>query len=63
MAHHDMMHLESLAEFLEVFRTQNDGALSQSRFHRKNFLVWEVEKKKSGQDLMFSSLVAKRPEL
>ena len=63
MAHHDMMHLESFAEFLEVFCTQNYSALSQSRFHRKNFLVWEVEKKKSGQDLMFSSLVAKRPEL
>ena len=49
MAHHDMMHLESLAEFLEVFRTQNDSALSQSRFHRKLVFGMGGKEKKSGQ--------------
>ena len=54
MAHHDMMHLESFAEFLEVFCTQNYSALSQSRFHRKNFLVWEVKKKNLDNTRCFS---------
>ena len=63
MAHHDMMHLESFAEFLEVFCTQNYSALSQSRFHRKKVYGIGGEEKKSGQHLMLSSLVAKRPVL